>query len=367
MDRERLRMLVVEDDEDDFVILRDLLSDIRNVNFDLDWARGYAEAVALVRGKGHDVCLLDYRLGAHDGIELMREFHRQGYEAPVIILTGQTDYEIDMQAMKEGAYDYLEKEEIDPGRLERSIRYTVEQSRMLGALKASEHKLRALSTRILEAQENERKYIARELHDSIGASLTAIKYALEEKMRRMKEASAPDGGVSMEQIIDMVRGTIEETRSISVNLRPSVLDDLGLLAAVRSICREFQEVYQDIRIEPFFQFRDEDVPDSLRIVIYRIFQEALNNVSKHSGADKVQLCLARVAEGIELAIEDNGRGFPAQEALQKDEKKIGMGLRGMKERAELTDGVFEIKSIEGEGTAIRVRWRLCEGLVITDP
>jgi diguanylate cyclase (GGDEF)-like protein/PAS domain S-box-containing protein len=146
MDAREIRVLLVEDDEDDYVLTRDLLSDSRRTRFSLDWVSSFAEALGAI-GKGqHDVYLVDYRLGEHDGLEVLREARAAGCLRPIILLTGQGDGEVDIAAMKAGAADYLVKGQIDAQILERSIRYSLEHNRTLEALRESEERY-ALSAR----------------------------------------------------------------------------------------------------------------------------------------------------------------------------------------------------------------------------
>jgi signal transduction histidine kinase len=358
MEEDAIRILLVEDDEDDYVIIRDILSEIEGQKFELDWISNYQEAMEKATSNRHDICLMDYRLGTRNGIQLTRDFLQRGFRAPIILLTGLGSHDLDIQAMKEGAADYLEKPELNPQVLERSIRYAIDHTKTLAALRESERQLRVLSTKLLETQENERKMIAQELHDSIGSSLTAIRYGLEEKLHRMGKDKSPPEGISLEQIISIVRETIEETHRISSNLRPSALDDMGLLAAIRSICREFQEIYKDIRIETEIAIREDEIQEPLKIAIYRVLQEALNNVFKYSEADTVRVNLRKTDWDLELRIRDNGRGFDPREKLDHGDQMGGMGLLGMKERTELSNGVFEITSKKGEGTVVRAKWPL---------
>jgi len=139
-------VLLVEDDEDDYVLTRELLSEAKRTTFELDWIASYDEALGALAHSTHDVSLIDYRLGEHDGLELLRHARNLGVTAPMILLTGQGVGDIDLAAMRAGAADYLVKGRIDAQLLERSIRYALEQSRTLGALRESEERY-ALSAR----------------------------------------------------------------------------------------------------------------------------------------------------------------------------------------------------------------------------
>ena len=129
MDDRRLRVLLVDDDEDDYIMTRDLLSDVQGTRIDIDWVSTYDEAIEAIGRNSHEVYLLDYRLGGRTGLELMRESLKNGCKAPMILLTGQGDHEVDMEAMKAGASDYLVKGEINAYLLERSMRYAIEKKR----------------------------------------------------------------------------------------------------------------------------------------------------------------------------------------------------------------------------------------------
>ena len=140
VDNVRLKVLLVEDDEDDYVIIRDLLFEMER--FDLDWVTNYNDAVEVIEREEHDVCLLDYRLGERSGLDLLREALKRGCKGPIILLTGQGDRELDLEAMQAGAADYLVKGQIDAPLLERSIRYAF--TRTLRILGESERRFRSL-------------------------------------------------------------------------------------------------------------------------------------------------------------------------------------------------------------------------------
>jgi PAS domain S-box-containing protein len=225
-----------------------------------------------------------------------------------------------------------------------------ERKRAEQQLRESEERLRYLSAQLLVTQENERKLIANEIHDSLGSSLGAIKFRMEQVLQK--------GGIGdPENIIPSIQKAIEESRRIQMALRPSSLDDLGILPTLNWFFREFQKTYSNIRIETKINIDENDVPDHLRTVIYRICQEAFNNIAKHSKAKVATLSL-RKTDQIELVIEDNGRGFNPGEKLSPENHNRGLGLTSMRERAELTGGSFAIESIQGSGTTLRVSWPL---------
>lgn len=130
IDSPQLRVLLVDDDEDDYIIARDLLQEVRGQRYALDWVRSYDSALEAIGRRQHDVYLLDYRLGERTGLELLREAIANGCKAPLILLTGQSDHEVDLEAMKAGAMDFLVKGQIDAALMERSIRYAVERNRV---------------------------------------------------------------------------------------------------------------------------------------------------------------------------------------------------------------------------------------------
>jgi len=225
----------------------------------------------------------------------------------------------------------------------------------ISAQKRAEHAMRALSSRLVDRQESERKFVAQELHDGIGSKLTAVKYSIEkliiELQPKMDRFKAP-----LEDILSIVHDTIDETQRIYRNLHPAILDDLGLNAALRSLCREFMEVYNTITIDTDFEVPENLIQDPLKILIYRILQEALNNIAKHSHADSVKVSLRSSKKEIELAIKDNGSGFDLTEVQTMDFQERGIGLESIKERTLIFGGSLYIQSKPGQGTMIRVTW-----------
>ena len=217
---------------------------------------------------------------------------------------------------------------------------------------------RILSRQLLSAEETERKRIAGEIHDSIGQALSAIKFSLENSIKVFQDNFIQLDLAPLEAIVPLIQKTIEEVRSIVMDVRPSILDDLGILATINWFCRKFESIYSTIIIQKEIAIQEEEIPPLLKTVIYRILQEALNNVAKHSQADLVRLSLAKKNGGIELTLTDNGKGFDIGSALSLNPSIRGFGLASIRERAELSGGLYTIESGRDKGTNILIWWPL---------
>jgi PAS domain S-box-containing protein len=232
----------------------------------------------------------------------------------------------------------------------------IQRQRVEEAFRRSGEELRLLSAQLLTAQETERGRIARELHDGIGQSLSAIKFRVEDALGQLAKGSTESSVSTLENLIPVIQGTVEDVRRIIMDLRPSTLDDLGILSTIAWLCREFQATYSTVEIKREIRAEETDVPNPLKIVLYRVLQEALNNVAKHSGADTVTISLEKKDSAIQLAIEDNGCGFDVEEARSVGSLERGFGLGSMKERTELAGGTFVINSAKGRGTLVLASW-----------
>jgi PAS domain S-box-containing protein len=234
---------------------------------------------------------------------------------------------------------------------------TAELIRANEKLSRSEEELRLLSSQLLTAQEDERARIACDLHDSIGQYLNVIKLKIGESLRHLNNGMFELAGESCKITATAIQDVLDEVRRIYMELRPSLLDDLGILVTIDWFCREFQEMYPEISLEKELSVEEREVPESLKIVIYRLLQEALNNIAKHSKADRVLVTVRRKDNTLELAIEDNGRGFDLEEVLSVESTKRGLGLGTMRERTGLSGGSFSIETAKGAGTVVRASWQ----------
>lgn len=228
-----------------------------------------------------------------------------------------------------------------------------EQIVMNERLKASEQELHLLSSQLMAAQEIERKRIANELHDGLGQRLSAIKFSVENVWRAIDVEVYPDQSRRLTAIIDSMRSAIEEVRRVSMDLRPSILDDLGLIATVGWFCREFSLLFPEIGVHRSINAGEGDIPDEVKVVIFRIIQEAFHNITRHAQADQIELDLVSQNNTLNLMIRDNGRGIST---IDRSPCAKGLGLKSMRERAELSHGEFRIESVPGRGTTISVLW-----------
>jgi signal transduction histidine kinase len=211
------------------------------------------------------------------------------------------------------------------------------------AVELSERVERDALRRIVLAQELERQRLARELHDETGQALTSILLGLKGLEERLEDAGSRKAAA---QLRELVVSTLQDVRRLAVELRPSVLDDFGLVAALERLAESFGE-QTGIRIDFETSLADERLSEDVETALYRIVQESLTNVVKHARARHVSILLARRDGSIKAVVEDDGRGFdPAEEASD------GFGLVGMRERLALLGGRLEVESRSGGGTTI---------------
>jgi len=247
----------------------------------------------------------------------------------------------------------LQSEIVERKRTEAALRESEKHLRELfEEAKRMHENLQNLSRRVLHVQEEERKRISRELHDEIGQVLTAISVNLamlkkdSDVTRNGRDQKLADTQALLEQMIETVHRFARE-------LRPAMLDDLGLLPALRSYTRGFTK-RTGVRVRFNASQVVEDLDSDRKTVVYRIAQESLTNVAKHARAKRVEVTVRKLRNGIRMEIKDDGDGFLVhQQRSANGEKRLG--LLGMQERVRLVNGNFTVVSKPGKGTAIRVR------------
>ncbi|MEJ2208864.1 MAG: GAF domain-containing sensor histidine kinase [Anaerolineae bacterium] len=232
-----------------------------------------------------------------------------------------------------------------------ALALAIHQARLSEEVSLHQARLSKLSQRLMESQETERRRIARELHDQIGQSLVAIKLQLQS----MSGLSDRDQlVVRLRESIAVVERTVRQVRDLSFDLRPSVLDDLGLVATLRWYV-DRQARWAGVLAQFTANPPEMDLPSGVEVTAFRIAQEAITNALHHAQAEQVEVYLEQRDGEVVLRVQDNGIGFDAEAVLRGDGGDQSLGLLGMRERAQLVGGRIEIESVPEQGTMVQVR------------
>lgn len=301
-----------------------------------------------------DLILSDYSLPGFNGHDAMIIALEQCPEVPFIFVTGTMGEEVAIETLKSGATDYVLKNRLS--RLLPAVNRALQEAearaqhrRAEEQLRESHEQLRALSVYLQTVREEERTRIAREVHDELGQALTSCKLDLSWLASKLpKDLKALSE--KTQALLAHIDSTINTVRRIATELRPGVLDHLGLVAALEWQANEFQN-RTGIKCDVRARVR-EPLPDAdLSTTFFRIFQETLTNIIRHAGATQVQVQLTETDHQLRLEVQDNGRGITRAEVSNAR----SMGLLGMRERAALLGGTFKIGAMpHGHGTRVVV-------------
>jgi signal transduction histidine kinase len=212
--------------------------------------------------------------------------------------------------------------------------------------------------RILITEEKEAARIARQLHHDLRQVLSGIESDVENAVRQIEGKDVKTGLESLRALAPKVRHSRDELLRIGATIFPPPLEDIGILATISWLCREFQKAYSGIQIEKRINIQENEISNFLKIMIYKTLRDALANIATHSKADLVHLSLQKKNKRIELIIQDDGKGFDVGEVLKKESQRETLGLSSLKERVKLSGGTFRIKSAIREGTTIQTSWQI---------
>jgi signal transduction histidine kinase len=354
-------ILLVDDDRNSLTALRELLQGLAR---NLVLAGSGAEALRCVLSHDFAVILLDVRMPGIDGFEtarLIRQRERSRH-TPIIFLSGVFADSLSMfRGYEAGAVDYIVKPVI-PEVLRSKVsvfidlydkntmlsREIAERKLAEGQLQESKQNLRLLAVRLESVREEERKRIAREIHDELGQALTGLKMDLTWLTSRFQEKQAPLVSKA-ESIFRLIDDTIQSVRRIATGLRPAILDEDGLAATIEWQARDFR-MRSGIRCSVTLPPNGIDLDPERSTAAFRIFQELLTNIARHSGATRVEVRMRLDVDSLVLEVQDNGSGI--SEAALDNRKSLG--LLGMRERALAFGGNIEITGGRGKGTLARV-------------
>ncbi len=398
-----IKILLVDDDEDDYIITREIIEEIPARNYSLDWASSFNEALRIIAEKKHDVYLIDYRLGAHDGLELIQEAIASGSTSPLILLTGQSDLEIDEKAMRMGASDYLVKGAISPYDLERSIRYSIEHAKNIAEiqklnseleqrvmdrtqelgeaikkLEGSNRSLFAAQQEIKKALQKEKelnelksRFVTIASHEFrtplstilSSASLISRYKTLEEDDKRQKHVNRIKSAVNnltgiLNDFLSLSR--IEEGKIYNV---PTTFDLENFAAEVVDEMQSYIKVGQQI----YYQHLGLNSPVTLdKQLLKNILLNLLSNASKYSGEGKnIYLFTEITPNQIKVKVKDEGIGIPetdqahlftlffrAQNASNCE--GTGLGLHIVKRYVDIMNGSLSFQSKLDQGTTFTI-------------
>ncbi|MFH0726796.1 MAG: response regulator [Pseudomonadota bacterium] len=297
-----------------------------------------------------DVIITDYLTPGMNGIEFLRALNERETAVPVIMITGQGNEAIAVTAMKLGAKDYLVKTGSFFTLLPSVIARVTRERKLAESLRESEKRRRHLASRLLTAQEDERRRISLEIHDDLAQNLAVLKLRfslLADRLRKDQGALKSEANAAL-NLIDRV---IEDTRRISRDLNPSIIHGLKLGGAIKWMLKDFEKL---THIPTSLDLVDVDTLfcEDDQIIIYRFFQEALSNIRKHAEAPHVSVAVLRDGDHVVIRISDDGRGFDMAEILNRHVAQRGLGLAALDERARMLDGTLDISTQKGNGVRI---------------
>lgn len=320
-------------------------------DYQIELAEDGFQALQILDQLQPDLILLDVMMPGMDGFEACRRIRAtpQLAEVPIIILTALDDRASLLLGIESGADDFLIKP-VDRYELTARVR-TIMRLNRYRTLQEQRENLREMTERLIAAQEQERQHISRELHDDLGQALTIHMISIR---NLQNDLSIPPGSLyqHLQALHDQTYEIFIKIRGLAQDLRPPVLDALGLRVSMQTYCTEFTRRTQ----LPITFEADETLPllpDIYDITLYRVLQEALSNVIKHANASHVWVDLGLEDDNIILTVQDNGQGFMTSRL-----KSNGIGLSGMRERVTIAGGKFSISSTPKRGTILTAQFPL---------
>lgn len=375
---------MIDDDEEDFIIIRDLFAEIDRHKYSIDWVPSYQDGLKNISKKNHNAYLVDYRLGADSGLELISEVLRNGCDAPLVLLTGQNDIEIDKQAMKSGASDFLVKGTISASLLERAIRYSIEQAKNIYVIKHLNYNLekkvkeRTLElTNALEREQaiNEMKsrfvsFASHEFRTPLSAILSSAsligKYreTEQEEMRLKHVNRISSSAKNLNDILDDFLSLAQLDKGI-IEVEKNVLN---LPDFLETIVDEMEGIVNKKNQKIKYVHEGETLIEQPKKILKNILLNLLSNASKYSPEEKeIYLSSSIINNKVYLTVKDQGIGIP-----ESDQEKLfneffrasnvgnvqgtGLGLNIVKRYVEILDGNISFVSKPDEGTTFTIEF-----------
>jgi signal transduction histidine kinase len=361
MSEKKIELLLIEDDEVD----REAVHRLLDFKYLVQDASTGNQALGMFRLHRPDGVLLDYRLPDGDGLQFLSVFAEE--EVPVVILTGEESPEVIVEAMKQGAQDYLVKGQFTRASLDKAITNAIEKIALKRDLAEKQRKLaeqavyleeknreiRMLASELTLAEQRERRRISQFLHDSLQQTLYGLRVRT-----HLIQLDAPDELMqkSQEHFQDMdqlINQAIDSIRTLTIELSPPVLKGEGLDVAFEWLAVQMRELH-NLNIELKFSGNCRVASEDLRVLVFQLARELLFNVVKHAGVNQAKLEMFEQNGQLVIHIKDEGVGFDVGVMAESQDHRTGFGLYSVRERLSLFGGRLEIESKPGQGTQMTI-------------
>jgi signal transduction histidine kinase len=339
----KAKILIVEDE---LIVAKNLEQKLTRADYTVvGLAVSGIEAIDYAQNAAPDLVLMDIKLeGQLDGIQTAAEL-KKIINVPVIYLTAFADESTLSLAKVNEPYGYIIKP-FEMRELISNIEIALYKSKIEKKLRDSHEALQTLFQNEERIREKERKHISREIHDELGQSLTALKMDLFWLDKQFNNA-APEIMSKLKDMTAILNHTIGKVKNIAAGLRPEILDELGFEATIEWLVDDFKK-HTQIPMDIIMEVEDLTFTSEQTYTIYRLIQETLTNIARHSNAERASITFSRTSENHIISIKDNGSGFN----IEGIDTNASLGLRGMRERSNLCNGTMEIFSETGSGTTI---------------
>ncbi|MFO7575347.1 MAG: response regulator [Bacteroidales bacterium] len=350
MAKKELRILCLDDVEADAIIIREFLKS-EGMIFSFDYVtneKGYSERLS---NNEYDIILADYYMPGFNGIAALLQARKQCPDVPFICISGSIGEDLAVELIQIGASDYILKDNLQklPAAIERALHVAKERK----IRKEAENEIRNMKDALEKLnihqdniREEERTSISREIHDQLGQALTAVKIDVDWLIDKLSYNN--EEGIRLNRISRLISELSTDIRRIAAELRPPILDDLGLASAMEWYITGFEK---RTGIKCIIDLKEFTIPDQkVSTTIYRIMQEALTNIARHAGATRSGISLSKRKGMIVMEVTDNGKGLEKE----KIDSFKSLGFVGIRERLKSNKGTLSIKSSLGKGSTIRI-------------